>query len=353
MTKSAMLFVVLVLMAEIVRAEIPAVGADFEPVFQRGVCLVHNHGKDVGYGSEASRRALREIRDLGANFVSIHPLGYAWNPSSPDIVAYRGEDPTMTPDAIRQVIRDAHSLGLAVMLVPHIRVGVHWSEDQWRGSIRMESSEAWNVWFKSYREFIVFFALLAAEEGVELFCIGSELEGTTGDEHDAEWKQVIEAVRSVYPGPLTYGANWSGEFQRIGFWSLVEYIGISAYFPLGRPYSREVPESVVRVRKELAALAEQTGKPIIFTEVGFQSRAGAGAAPYDWQRDNPRTDNDEQRLLYETWLSVMYGEPWVSGIYWWLWWTDGSFADKDVDGYSFRSKPAEAVVRRYFEGFGR
>ena len=46
-----------------------------------------------------------------------------------------------------------------------------------------------------------------------------------------EWRRLASSVRQVFPGLLTYGANFD-EFFDVSWWSSVDLLGINAYFPL-------------------------------------------------------------------------------------------------------------------------
>lgn len=325
------------------RAQAPA----FAPSFQRGVCFSHNHGLDVGYGSDEAARSLRAVRALGATHVSLQPIGYSFNIHHPAIFGYRGEDLTLTEARLRRTIRDARAAGLAVTLNPHLWIGVHWGQGEWRGEVRMENEEDWTRWFGEYRRFILYFAAIAQDEGVALFVVGSELQATTRAKPDA-WRAIIREVRGVFRGPVTYSANWGGELDDIAFWDELEYLGISAYFPLGggvEDFRREAR----LVRDRLQRLHERTRKPILFIESGFQSQPGAALDPSKWAW-NSRAEVDValQRTLYDVWMDAFWHQRWFAGVYWWQWFSDSSYGGLTDNSYVFRGKPAEAVVTQWF-----
>ncbi len=326
----------------------PPVGGGFHPVFQKGVIFSHNHSKSAGYGTGTAADSLLAIRELGADAVAIIPIGYSFNIHHPEIFGYRGEDLTMSRDHITRVIHDAQTRGLRVVLNPHLWIGVHWGEGEWRGYVRMLTEEDWDRWFEQYGIFITYFAEIAAECRVDLFCVGSELEGTTLS-HPERWRSLIRKVRGIYSGPCTYSANWGGEFEAISFWDELEYIGISAYFPIGDGGKDARLAEAAKVRDRLAALHQQTKKPILFLEAGFQSRPGAGKEPSAWRWNvKEPSDVEEQRLCYEVYFQTFWPQPWFFGVYWWQWFADPVYDAAQTSGYPFRGKPAEEVVRQWF-----
>ena len=81
----------------------------------------------------------------------------------------------MTDDELRAAIRDAHALGLAVLVKPHV-----WVPRSWAGAVAMNSEHDWQQWFANYRRELTRIARIAEEEKAEALAIGTEL-----DAHDA------------------------------------------------------------------------------------------------------------------------------------------------------------------------
>jgi len=327
---------------------IPPVGSEFRPDDQRGVCVTPNFSESGGYGREMSRATFREIADSGANYVTLTPLGWSYNLHATEIFGYRGENPTLTPDGVRQAIRDAHSAGLKVLLSPHLWVGLYGTPTYWRGNIEMKSDQDWDRWFSSYKEFIGFWARIAQEERVALFSIGSELVEATRARPET-WRDIIRYVRGIYSGPCIYAANWLDEYERIPFWNELEYVAISAYFPIGTGNKEERLAVARETGGKLKAFSDQLGKPILFAESGFRSVARAGAAPANWvDAGIPAPDFKEQALCYEVWIEAFGNQPWLSGIHWWAQHSDPEYVPFVANGYSFRNKPAGKILRDYF-----
>ena len=62
--------------------------------------------------------------------------------------------------------------------------------------IELNTEAGWTRWFAAYREFILHYAVLAQETGVEALCIGNELSRTT--HRGQAWRQLINDIRAVY-----------------------------------------------------------------------------------------------------------------------------------------------------------
>ena len=113
------------------------------------------------------------------------------------------------------------------------------------------------AWFASYATFINHYAQIAQNNGVELFCVGCELNHLDTSTYDANWRTVISGVRAIYNGPLTYAADWS-TYARIPFWGALDYAGIDAYFPLSNAKTPSVADLVRGWSNYVDTTAERT-----------------------------------------------------------------------------------------------
>jgi hypothetical protein len=139
----------------------------------------------------------------------------------------------------------------------------------------------------------------------------------------------------------------------VGFWDAVDIIGVDAYFPLAENATSDVDELVAAwtpIRDRLAATSHRYGKPVLFTEVGYRSQAGAATEPYAYDRPGP-PDEREQAAAYLATLRVFTGQPWWAGAHWWMW-AELPSADLPsgtaATSYSPRGKLAESVLREYW-----
>ncbi len=285
--------------------------------------------------------SLGDLAGAGANWVSLVVTGYQSAVTSTTIVSS-----TAIPsdsDLVHAISR-AHSLGLKVMLKPHVDLAN--DPAHWRGQISFTSEADWAAWFTSYTSFMEHYADLARANGVEQFSVGTELMGTTS--RSREWRAVVAAVRSRYSGPLVYAADWAFEAMTIDWWDAVDYIGVDAYWPLTGKNDPTVPELVAAWEPhvaDLAGLASRWGKSIIFTEIGYQSRLGANNNP----AGGPGSlDLQEQANAYQAVFESAYGQPWLAGIYWWFWGVDPFEGGPCDTGFTPHNKPAEDVLRHWY-----
>jgi len=199
----------------------------FEPDFQKGMCFVD--WEKERYASEFSDQALEALARTGASWVEIVVTRYQ---SRYDSTLIFSTDKTPSDRSLIHAIEKAHSLGLKVMLKPHIDL-LDESAGLCRSDIGFQCQEDWQAWFSSYLDFIVHYARIAKETEVKLFCVGTELSFASGK--TAFWQDtLIPAVRREYPGKLVYAANWD-EYRTIRFWGCLLYTSPS---PRDRTRSR-------------------------------------------------------------------------------------------------------------------
>ena len=327
--------------------------------------------------------------------------------------------------------RAARRRGLDVALVLRVALDHAFERNKffWHGMIMPDSDDALNEWFDRYSDYVLKWARIAEEEGIDVLAIGSELnsltntvsvdelpaleeywsneekverenarvlehreaiegkqiwvrgnEGYEGIEpylddratahaHWAEevsfldatdpvarvnarrqlvagrWIELIERVRKVYRGPLTYAANFD-QFESVSFWNKLDLISINAYFPLRK---RDLPDTSVRSRTSLFktrwtnilqtvdALRVRQGIPahrVLFTELGYTRRANSTIEPWaangfsvlsspsgsrlmiwEEQPDEPSERAEAVRGLYEANLAM--GGDFLAGILYW------------------------------------
>ncbi len=317
------------------------------PVFQKGMTFTHGYRPRNNLLSDASEAALRHLRDkVHAEWIAINPFSYQRTIGDPSL--YFGDDP---PDShLIHAIHQAHELGLGVMLKPHIWLRQR-DDDAWRGKIGMANEEDWRLWFENYARFILHYARIAEREQVEIFCVGVEL-AQTMKEREQDWRVLIAEIRQVYDGPLTYAANWWGEYDEIEIWDALDYVGVNAFFPLSEdsdPDLQALRTGAHQVADQVELVHKQTGLPVLFTEVGYKSVRGSTVKPWEWvRRFEPAVDLQLQSRAYQAVLEVLWQRPWFYGMYWWKWHSDMNQGGPSDGDFTPRGKPAEQILSDWY-----
>src|SRR4029079_10163847 len=236
------------------------------PPFLAGISLAMRNGLDVGYHAPSLARPLDSFSALGANAVSVMPFAYQPGPDRPEI-SYLNRGPGSETDiGLIHATRTARERGFHVLYKPHLWI----PRGGWPGDVEMKSEEDWARWWKSYRRYVLHNGFLARWAGADLFSVGCELSKTV--KREAEWRDLIAAVRLLYPGVVTYSGNWYGDLEGVHFWDALDVIGIDAYYPLApspQATRSDLDRGAREIAQRFAAASRRTGKRILLTEVGF------------------------------------------------------------------------------------
>ncbi|MFQ6090324.1 MAG: hypothetical protein ACE5LD_02675, partial [Candidatus Bipolaricaulia bacterium] len=290
---------------------------------------------------------LRQIQArLCANYVGLFAIAYQAKKASSD--PHRDPERTASDEALRQVISQIHRMGMGVILLTPLFP----DDGTWEGAIRPEDV---GTWFDRWREILLHYAELAEETGVEVLLLGSELV-TLRDQTD-EWNGLIVAVRSRYRGKLSYSVNfWANrdEFQQVlemSQWKHMDYIGVTGYFELTSKFDPSIEELEAAwhndrhgqdILADLKNLSDKYGKPIVFWEIGYQSKDGTNIYPWNYPRPGG-VDEGEQADAWTAFLNVFRDTDWFKGY--------GVYAEHvslppNPLGYNVLGKRAEEVLGR-------
>ena len=294
------------------------------------------------YLTNDSDASLKNLNETGTKYVSLIVTWYQNDEHSTKI--FPDKNATPSDESLIHAINTIHKLGMKVMLKPHVDL----YNGEWRGEIDFRSESKWREWFYSYKNFICHYAKLASQQHVEQFCIGCELVKTT---QRKEWFDVINSIRKNFSGLITYAADWSN-YKNVSFWNAVDFIGIDAYFPLTNkndPSMNELLNAWKKWKPGIEKIHNITGKPIVFTEIGYRSIDGCNRDPWNWQRKG-KIDLEEQKDCYIAAFKTFWNESWFYGFYWWMWWPDPYTGGPNDDSYTPYKKPAEDVLKSYYIG---
>jgi hypothetical protein len=310
------------------------------------------------FSSASANQAFQTIASLGSNSIELVARIWTASGTSSTVIA----DPTKTESdgSLLAGFQAAHATGLSVVFKAAI------SPLNGTPTSSMSPADV-SAFFASYKAEIVHLATISQAGGVETFAIGNEMSSLSGQQYRGYWSDLISAVRQVYHGELTYAAA-TDEASRVSFWDLLDTIGVNTYPPLT---SSNVPtvQDLVHAWNEvpinpyyaaafqykspvdfLHSLAEQYGKPVLMTEVGYRSMDGTAIAPGSWTANgtaNTAAQADAYNAFFQVWSA--HGGSWLKGAELWQWDLNNQYTPT---GYSVMGKPAEAVVSQYFHGQG-
>ncbi len=283
------------------------------------------NGREWGtpdFGTELERLA-----EFGVNWVAIHPYATIRNDGR---VTWSPLDPENPPAHLAGALAAARERGLSILVKPHL---AYWgSPFSWRGEIRFDETEDLERFRETYSEWILSVAEICSD--ADGFAVGTELEGFLGSRDERFWRDLIAGVRERTDAHLTYAANWSA-FRKVRFWDALDCIGVQAYFPLAaKNASLEGVSGRARLQagwtpwlEACRSLSQRTGKPVVFTELGYDACAGAAHEPWigrgghGLRRSEP---SGEELVLQELCLDVALEimdehSEWLRGALLWKW----------------------------------
>ncbi len=259
--------------------------------------------------------------------------------------------------------------------------------ENWPWALKHPNHESFvNEFWQTYNEQAVHFAEIAEQEGVGLYSLGTETDRLfrtqsgwvgSGDFAD-EIARMIQSVRKVYGGPITYDSyiytlTHSDFFGTENFWedTGLDVIGISAYFPL----VDKKPASVMSVEeyelvweslfeRYLVPLKNKNPeKTILFTEFGYTDSLISSYTPNaeegtrrifnDSNRNGLDDGQEVQANIYKALFNVMDSHPGVlTGAFLWnnmmasdQMWNENYGKER---GFDIRGKLSEDVVKDYY-----
>lgn len=283
------------------------------------------------------------LKKVNCNWIAQMPFAFC-PPNSPKlrydpIHVWWGE----TDKGIITTTQLAKKQGIRTMLKPQI-----WMHGAYTGDFQLSAEADWQTWEKGYQDFIFHFARLADSLQIELFCIGTELKGVV-KHRPVFWTQLIDSIRTIYKGKLIYAADWA-DYQDVGFWDKLDYIGIDAYFPLSKaetPTTNELLQAWKKKQKELQTLSVKHNKAIIFTEIGYKSVDKCTHEPWNPSTNTPNLQ--AQSNAYQAFFTAFANQSWFKGAFIWKWYPDPiKSGEKNDTDFTPQNKPAEGILRKYF-----
>lgn len=248
-----------------------------------------------------------------------------------------------------------------------------------RGTIGMHFTEPqWDEWFASYGAMLLNVATLAAAHHADVLVVCAEMwHAQNLATNVPRWTSLMAHVRSEFPnGRLAVSQNakalipWSAAVDILGF---VMYNGPKEFG--GVPPATATPPTVAELaaswdgyRAWLRNVSATTGKPIIATELGFQSRPrsyvspdgaarfGAGDCSVSLKCLSLQDQRTAYAAFYRAFGSVAAaaggnssgdGSSWFEGVFWWLWRSDPTAGGVNDPSFTPAGKPAAEEIKRW------
>lgn len=310
--------------------------------------------------------ALRESKDLGANWITFSPTWSYTRQNPPVLEAAAGKDPFWQD--LTQMTTWAADKKLNFGIFPIADTG---GKDWWGSTTR--DANWWQTWFDRYQAFLFHFADLAAQTKASALIIGEKnalpsLTGTLPNGASANlpadaqqrWSKMLAGIRFrfkgkvylalAYPGLLTKPPKLLDEVDG-------SYVLWAAPLTLNKNYKEEdmVKEFSRLLDQDIIKLKENTQKPVL---IGLQYGSFDGATnacvqigneckPVE-QIDQPADDNasltvdlQEQLMIYNAFFTALNQRKWIDGVISRGFYPPAQLQDKSA---SIHGKPASDVI---------
>jgi hypothetical protein len=316
------------------------------PDLTRAISVIA-YGNDPYFGHKADR-LLGRLARLGITHVSLTVPIFTDGVRASEVHI----DPDLTPDRqrIEAFAELAHRRGMSTGLNPLLDEESLAITNNWRGSLEPTDPEAW---FRSYADLAAWFADVARRGRFQTYNIGTEFESL---DEDPRWQSVLASVRSRFQGTVSYamaGSRVSDPDPPLVA-ANVDQVGINAWYEASLADSskgKDLRTAYAPWRAMIRRFAATLKAPIVFTEAGSPSQAGAYRLPTRVTPGVP-ADGSAQRATYGAICDLAHRVN-SRGVLWWATTLDPPARPEEDTGFDPLGKPAQRVVRRCALGADR
>ncbi len=289
------------------------------------------------------------LKNLGVKWISCLPYAIFYK-NKPTVHTIKGAWWGETTTGLCETVNYAHRHNVKVMLKPQI-----WNWEQWVGDLDMETEAEWDTFEQSYTRFIIKWAQVADSMNIDMFCVGTEIKNAV-DKRPNYWRGLIDSIRTIYTGKLTYASNWD-DYDKVQFWDKLDYVGVDAYFPLHKdktPSVCDLKEAWQPTVKKLKIFSDKWQKPILFTEFGYLSLNGCAYNTWELEkkRGSVAVNQEAQANAIQALLETFAPLDWWAGGFQWKWYPNLSAALGEGDArrdYTPQDKLCEKVLKAMYK----
>ncbi|MEX0289367.1 MAG: hypothetical protein AB3N14_09680 [Flavobacteriaceae bacterium] len=296
-----------------------------------------------GYTGSKAIPALNKMAALGSNALAIIPYGSIWEKNKPNPYRTSHGPGGENDEGVVHTAFTARELGMTTLLKPQL-----WGGGTWPGEVEMLTEEDWQLFFNYYYKWIRHYAFLAEIHEIDALSVGVEFAKATLMK-EAQWRKMFRGIKGLYQGKLTYSANWGTEFEQVGFWDELDFIGLNCYYPLSKndqPSKAELKANFEKVKAKIEIVYQKFNKPIVFTEIGFRSIDAPWKSPHAEGDDS--FNEHHQQLCYEVVFEGIENQEWCQGILWWKFPSYLEYRGKENSAFTPNYKKAELTVKEWF-----
>ena len=320
--------------------------------------------------------AFSAISETGANEVILTPA-WTWVQSNPFPVLELV--PTTAPfnDELREMISLGRDHGLRIALRPTLNTQGIDLENWWEQAIRNQLW--WDLWFEEYRSFVLTYASVAQQMGVEKLIIGgpevipalpfgSIPDGSPSGvpvDSEARWRELLAEVRERFAGQLIFELEVQEELSLVPpFIELFDMVHLFWHSPVeaGETTSDDIRQATIEGQlNEVLDNRLLAGKPVSISLAYLSLEGSSSACPpqpdgscrplSDFSQGSVvdidlDVDLEAQAEMYAAFIQAIADEPQIQSVYARGFYPPVILHDKSLSVYG---KPAEDVLRGAFQ----
>lgn len=352
-------------------AEVRAVTHRMGNPFELGGFTLQELDVVGGFNDPEIFASLDQLIQTGANSVIIAPQVWMKTKSSNTLEKLNAIPSNQLAD-IGKVIAYLKNAHINVAVKPNLVC----YDNTWSGRIKPENTD---IWFESYKNMLLEYALLAEKSGADTLYLTNEMKSMVAEpKYKNKWEDTIKDVRKVFHGSISLNSVITfqdNEVMNISFAEQLDFVGVSLYLNYTNKKHPKLEEIInawygnkdsINIVQQLEKIHSMYGKPVMISEIGFRSVEGANTNVSDMESSGA-VDFQEQSDLYEAMMEVLTSEnkEWLKGVSAWGWFTNlkpsTKFASREcrlgplfgVQGSVIQNKPAEKLLTAWFSGTRR
>ena len=208
-------------------------------------------------------------------------------------------------------------------------------------------------WLNSFEMFINYTAKLAQEMNASILFITGPIDAL--ERNEPFMRRIIANIRLGYSGNITYTSSHTS-FSLIRFWDALDFIAINAWMPFTTKYNPEIEvyiETWNGFYPQLLQAYNKWKRPIIFSELGLQSREGANISPKNmtFSKDGSVKFSwvEQSRYYRAINQTKIWSAAWFKGTFFVGWdLAQGNLFVGEDTSFSIRDKPAENDLKMLY-----
>lgn len=315
------------------------------PDFHKGMTFAHEGYRVYnGYGSNLARASMDSLQDLGVNALAIVPYSGTRETKKPTPFGFSRGAGGENDASVIHCQYAARRRGMISLMKPQI-----WFPGSWPGDLEMQNEADWEQFFAYYRQWITHYAMLSEIHRSDVFCVGVEFAKATLS-HPEAWKKLVDDLRHLYSGPITYAANWGEEFEQLAFGESLDFLAVNCYYPLSNantPSDKDLLKTANENFDRIGKVANKYQKTVLLTEVGFRSIERPWEHPHAEPKDQAY-DEKAQARCYQALFQAGADRKWLKGYYWWKWPSYIPYSKEARKSFTVCGKEAQAVLAQWY-----